>query len=178
MRPVSAYDRGYGNGRFVKATAGVEADLLLRLPGNRCVWGLPPPYSGRGAPRKHGVKFKFNAPETWPVADETLVVDDLKVGRVRVTRWRGYHFRTSAQRPMYILRVEVLQSKGRRQFKPLWLAWVGEHSPPLEALWPKYLRRFALEHGYRFASMGTETGGTDVGFTMGLSQWRPQFFSN
>ena len=112
------------------------------------------------------------------MADETLVVDDLKVGRVRVTRWRGYHFRTSAQRPMDILRVEVLQPKGRRQFKPLWLAWVGEHSPPLEALWPKYLRRFALEHGYRFASMGTGTGATDVGFTMGLSQWRPQFFSN
>ncbi len=53
---------------------------------------------------------------------------------------------------MDIVRVEVLQPKGRRRkFKPLWLAWVGESPPPLEPLWQKYLRRFALEHWYRFA---------------------------
>ena len=35
-------------------------------------------------------------------------------------------------------------------FKPLWLAWIGEGPPPLAELWQKYLRRFALEHWYRF----------------------------
>ena len=54
--------------------------------------------------------------------------------------------------PMDSLRVEGLQPKGRRrQFNPLWLAWVGAHPLSLAELWPKYLRRFALEHGYRFA---------------------------
>jgi hypothetical protein len=53
---------------------------------------------------------------------------------------------------MEILRVEILQPlKGRRKFKPLWLAWLGQTMPPLETLWLKYLRRFALEHWYRFA---------------------------
>ncbi|MDR9897074.1 transposase [Aetokthonos hydrillicola Thurmond2011] len=40
-RPLAAYDRGYGNAKFVKATAGIEADLLLRLASNRCLWGKP-----------------------------------------------------------------------------------------------------------------------------------------
>jgi hypothetical protein len=59
VRPLATYDRGYGNASFVKQTADIEADLLLRLASNRCVWGEPPEYSGRGAPCKHGHKFKF-----------------------------------------------------------------------------------------------------------------------
>lgn len=125
VRPLVAYDRAYGNGHFVKQTAEVAADLLLRLPSHRCLWGAPPPYSGRGAPRKHGVKFKFNTPETWPEAQATWEVEDPKVGRVKVTAWQNYHFRRSPQRPMTILRVEVVQPKGRkRQFQVLWLAYI------------------------------------------------------
>ena len=151
VRPLAVYDRAYGNGRFINATADIEADLLLRLASNRCFWGEPPPYSGRGAPPKHGKKFKLNAPETWPPAQESWEVDDPKLGRVKVTRWQGYHFRSSPPRPLQILRVEVLEPRGRRrQFKPLWLAWVGESPPTLHYLWLKYLRRFALEHWYRF----------------------------
>ena len=53
---------------------------------------------------------------------------------------------------MEIIRVEVLEPKdGKRRFTPLWLAWLGKTMPPLETLWLHYLRRFALEHWYRFA---------------------------
>ncbi len=46
----------------------------------------------------------------------------------------------------------ILQPVGRnRQFQPLWLAWLGQIMPALEDLWHKYLRRFTLEHWYRFA---------------------------
>jgi hypothetical protein len=80
-RPLAAYDRGYGNASFVQATEGIEADLLLRLASNRCLWGTPDKYKGRGAPRKHGHKLKLNDPETWPEATEILEVEDPKVGR-------------------------------------------------------------------------------------------------
>ncbi|MBE8992297.1 transposase [Nostoc sp. LEGE 12450] len=51
-----------------------------------------------------------------------------------------------------IIRVEVIKPAGRhRKFKPLWLAWLGKIMPILDELWHKYLRRFALEHWYRFA---------------------------
>ncbi|MBE9232332.1 hypothetical protein IQ231_11720 [Cuspidothrix issatschenkoi LEGE 03284] len=68
----------------MEATEKIEADLLLRLASNRCVWGTPDAYKGRGAPRKHGYKFKFNDLETWPESTETLEMEDPKVGRVKV----------------------------------------------------------------------------------------------
>jgi hypothetical protein len=152
VRPLAVYDRGYGNASFVTQTAQVEADLLLRLASNRCVYGAPPAYGGRGAPFKHGHKMKLNAPDTWGVPTESVEVEDAKLGRVRVTRWSRYHFRQSAQRPMEIMRVEVLETtEGKRRFKPLWLAWLGQTMPPLATLWLSYLRRFAVEHWYRFA---------------------------
>ncbi|MCG9890716.1 MAG: transposase [Thermosynechococcaceae cyanobacterium MS004] len=66
VRPLATFDRHYGNGQFVNQIADIEADLLVRLVSNRCVYGVPPAYPGRGAPYKHGHKFKFNAPETEP----------------------------------------------------------------------------------------------------------------
>ena len=152
IRPLAAFDRHYGNGKFLHQTAEIESDLLLRLASNRCVYGKPPAYVGRGAPRKHGHKFKFNDPQTYPEADETIEVDDPKLGHIRVRRWSRFHFRNAPQREMEILCVEVLKSVGRRRhFKPLWLAWVGLNRPALEWLWPQYLRRFGIEHWYRFA---------------------------
>ncbi|NEQ95975.1 MAG: hypothetical protein F6K30_04500 [Cyanothece sp. SIO2G6] len=44
-RPIATYDRAYGNAPFMQATAKIEADLLVRLPSNRCVRGAPPPYA-------------------------------------------------------------------------------------------------------------------------------------
>lgn len=150
VRPLGVYDRGYGNASFVNQTSDIESDLLLRLTSNRCVYGAPPPYAGRGAPAKHGHKMKLNDSQTWCAPTETVEVEDAKLGRVRVTRWSQFHFRPSAQRPMEILRVEVLKSTGGK-LKPLWLAWLGQTMPPLETLWLSYLRRFAIEHWYRFA---------------------------
>jgi hypothetical protein len=151
-RPLAVYDRGYGHARFVEQTAEIEADLLLRLASNRCVFGAPPPYCGRGAPRKHGVKFKFKDPTTWPEASQTSEMDDPKYGRVKLTCWGNFHFKQSPTRGMEIIRVEVVEPVGRkRKFQVLWLAWLGQTRPELKVIWRIYLRRFALEHWYRFA---------------------------
>jgi len=116
VRPLAVYDRGYGNATFVNQTAAIEADLLLRLASNRCLYGTPPAYGGRGAPTKHGHKMKLNEPETWQLPTETVEVEDAKLGRVRVTRWSDYHFRQSSKRTMEIIRVEVLETKaGKRR---------------------------------------------------------------
>lgn len=152
VRPLGMYDRGYGNAQFVNQTEGIAADLLLRIASNRCVFGAPPPYRGRGAPRKHGVKFKLNDPASWPTPADVLEVDDPHYGRVSLTRWHPFHFKQSPKRPMEVIRVEVLKPLGRkRKFNVLWLAWLGQTMPALQLLWRLYLRRFALEHWYRFA---------------------------
>ncbi|WP_373529386.1 NF041680 family putative transposase [Nostoc sp.] len=171
-RPLAAYDRGYGNAKFVQATEKIDADLLLRLASNRCVWGTPGTYKGRGAPCKHGHKFKLNDPETWPVATETLEVEDPKVGRVKVMRWSGFHFLQSPNRAMEIIRVEVIKPVGRnRKFQPLWLAWLGQTMPVLEDLWHKYLRRFALEHWYRFAKQRLYWTQPQLSSTRAAERW-------
>jgi hypothetical protein len=96
--------------------------------------------------------MKLNEPETWRLPTETVEVEDAKLGRVRVTRWSDYHFRQSPKRAMEIIRVEVLETKAsQRRLKPMWLAWLGITMPPLATLWLTYLRRFAVEHWYRFA---------------------------
>ncbi len=182
VRPLAAFDRHYGNGVYLNHTAEIKVDLLLRLASNRCIYGPPPAYSGRGAPRKHGPKFKLNAPDSYPEASEQLEIEDSKLGRIRVTRWSRFHFRHSAQREMEILRLEILEPAGkRRKFKPLWLAWVGETMPSLEQLWRKYLQRFSIEHWYRFAKqrlhwtkpkLTSNQAGERWSDLMGLMSWQ------
>lgn len=52
---------------------------------------------------------------------------------------------------MTLILVERLNpnKKGLLQ-KPLWLVFIGEEFLSLELLWSKYLRRFAVDHWYRF----------------------------
>ena len=56
---------------------------------------------------------------------------------------------------MLLLQVERLdERRGGKASKPLWLTWVGEEMPPLSEVWQLYLRRFAVDHWYRFAKQG------------------------
>jgi hypothetical protein len=151
-RPISLWDSEYGCAPFVKASADIPADKVMRLRPNRCLYGPPPPYSGMGRRRVHGAKFKLKDPATWGPPHASLEVKDPQLGRVRLSMWRDLHFKPSAQHPMIVVRIERLEARGtRRDPKELWLAWVGQEPPPLSEWWRLYLRRFALEHWYRFA---------------------------
>jgi hypothetical protein len=71
---------------------------------------------------------------------------------VQVSLWSGLHFRKAPQHPIVILRVECSSSTRNAQLpKVLWLAWVGQDLPALDEVWLTYLRRFAIDHWYRFA---------------------------
>jgi len=59
VNPVLAVlDREYGNASWVLAIADIEADCLMSVRSNACLWSAPPAYSGRGRPRKHGPKIR------------------------------------------------------------------------------------------------------------------------
>jgi hypothetical protein len=151
-RPISVWDSEYGCAPFVSKTANIKADILVRLRSNLCLWGAPPAYSGKGRPRKHGDKFKLNEPSTWSEVTQSLEVNHPKLGQVKISLWLNLHFRKTATRPMSLIRVErVVRLGNSKAAKPLWLAWVGEEMPPLEAVWQFYLRRFTVDHWYRFA---------------------------
>ncbi|MHC5824746.1 MAG: NF041680 family putative transposase, partial [Nostoc sp.] len=150
-RPISVWDSEYGCAPFILKTANIPCDILVRLRSNLCLWGEPGAYSGKGCPRKHGNQFKLNEPTTWGEPASVFEVDDPKLKRVRVSLWKKLHFRKAATRSMSMIRVERLDAQGNERLsKPLWLAWVGEEMPPIEEVWRLYLRRFTIDHWYRF----------------------------
>lgn len=70
---------------------------------------------------------------------------------MRVELWRELHFLKAAARPFDLIRVERLDIKGsKRRPKVCWLAWCGQAQLPLAQLWRCYLRRYVIEHWYRF----------------------------
>lgn len=143
-------DAEYGCARFVADSADIGCDKLLRLRSNRVVYGEPSAYSGRGRPRKHGDKFKLNDSKTWWQAEQHLELHDPHQGHLRVRLWNRLHFRTCATVPMSLILVERFDEAGKRRSHPLWLIWLSEQIPDLTQLWQQYLRRFAIDHWYRF----------------------------
>ena len=151
-RPISLWDSEYGCASFLQATADIEADKLMRVRPNRCLYGPPPPYPGWGRPRVHGDKFKLSDPATWPEPVETLSCTDAKLGPVEIQRWNALHFKKAAQHPVVLIRIERLEARDtRRDPQVVWLAWEGEPPPPLEEWWHLYLRRWLIEPWYHLA---------------------------
>ena len=50
-----------------------------------------------------------------------------------------------------LIQLERLDPTAHTPLKPLWLIWVGQDLPSLTIVWQQYLRRFAIDHWYRFA---------------------------
>ncbi len=150
-RPLSLWDAEYGCAPFLKQTADIACDKLIRLRSNRVLYGPPPTYCGIGRPRRHGDKFKLNDATTWWLPDEEIEVEDVKLGRVRLRMWHSLHLRQAAMHPVSLIQLERLEPTSPVLPKPLWLIWIGLESPLLSTVWQQYLRRFAIDHWYRFA---------------------------
>ncbi len=80
-----------------------------------------------------------------------LEVHHPKLGRLRLRLWQHLHFQQSALHPMHLIQVEHLDKLGGQKSRPLWLTWLGIEMPALSEFWRLYLRRFAIDHWYRFA---------------------------
>jgi hypothetical protein len=151
-RPIGTGDSEYGCATFLQLTAEVPCDQLLRLRPNRVLYQAPPPYGGMGRPRTHGAKFALRTPETWGEPAEEVLVNDPQLGEVKVQCWHHLHFQQAAEQPFTVIRVEVRKARGtRRDPKVMWLLWKGEDLLPLAEAWRTYLRRFVIDHWYRFS---------------------------
>jgi len=151
-RILALLDSEYGNASYVNQTKNLEVDSLIRIGSNLCLWGQPEQYSGRGRPKKHGDKFKLNDAQTWWDESETVSVNDPKLGEMKIRKWEKLHFYKSPDVPMNLILVERLNpSKKDSVLKPLWLVGIGDKMPPLSTIYQQYLRRFTIEHWYRFA---------------------------
>jgi DDE superfamily endonuclease len=165
--PLVVFDAGYDSAQLTLDLAEQRVAVLVRLRSDRCFYAdpPPPPPGKTGRPRRHGAKFAFADPATWPAPTATLTCQDDQYGTVTVQAWGGLHPKqqrhpghgSGGPRPIVrgtIIRVQVQRVPAKtRPPKVLWLWWAGPKGLPLELdlAWRAYIRRFDLEHTVRFA---------------------------
>lgn len=123
---------------------------LVRTRGNRVLYEQPGPKEpgSKGAPRKHGPKFKLKQPSREPDRTQAFTLGNQTVS---VQAWQGLHFKKLAVLVGTVLKIEFLKADGTPRYKrPIWLFWTGPEHVALQDLCLMYLWRFAIEHLFRF----------------------------
>lgn len=172
--PITLWDSEYGCAPFVEMTHDVPCSKLMRLRSNRCLYGAPPEYQGRGRPCRHGPAFKLKDESTWPEPEKVAYFYDAQW--VYLRRWRGLHFRKAPDRELTLVCVERERAPGtRRHPRLMWLAWVGAGAEPsLRRLWQLYTRRFSIEStrgAFRSSISTVWPRGVSTGRCLGSRRW-------
>lgn len=167
--PMFVFDAGYDPIAIGHELAEVRAEILCRIRDDRVFHHRAPPRPDRpaatgGRPPRHGPRHKCSEPATWSEPTDHLVTEDPRYGTITVTAWADLHPRLSGRGhwanhdvlPIVegtVIRVDVehLPRPTARTKKTLWLWWSGPDTPNLDACWRAYLRRFDIEHSFRFA---------------------------
>ena len=167
--PLFIFDAGYDPVKVQQGLEGSRCQILIRLRAGRRFYGDPSlagPPAHTGRPRRHGPKMKCSDPSTWPEPSTQFTCEDTGYGAVRVRAWAKMHPKVCAHQgrgsrgplpivvgTLVLVEVERLP-RGERRRKPrvLWLWWHGPEgeAPNLELIWRAYIRRFDLEHTFRF----------------------------
>ena len=167
--PLFVFDAGYDPVKVQRGLEGSRCQILVRLRAGRRFYADPslagPPATTTGRPRRHGPKMKCADPSTWPEPSTEYACEDAGHGVVRVRAWANLHppkVRAHEGRgsrgplpivvgTLVLVEVERLpRGERRREPRVLWLWWHGEGEPDLGLLWRAYVRRFDLEHTFRF----------------------------
>jgi hypothetical protein len=163
--PLFVFDAGYDPIALGAGLADARAGVLVRIRSDRIFYPdpAPAPPGTVGRPRRHGPRFTCADPAGRPAPDARLTTDDPRYGTVEVEAWHGLHpklhgrgrwagaFPPIVRGTVIRVAVEHLPKPTARAVKTLWLWWSGPGSPDLDVCWRAYLRRFDIEHTYRFA---------------------------
>lgn len=164
---VIVSDAGYDITRLAWVLRDLPVELVGRVRSDR-VMRLPKPprtHGVNGRPPKHGPEFRFTEPETWPEPAITTVTDTTNYGKARAQAWDRVHPRLThrsswldheGELPLVegmLVRLEVEYLSKEREAPPVWL-WsskTGATPDNVDRFWQAFLRRFDLEHTFRFA---------------------------
>jgi DDE superfamily endonuclease len=167
--PLFVFDVGYDPIAIAHGLVDTRAQILCRIRDDRVFYADPParprrPKGTGGRPPRHGQRMKCSQRRTWAKPSERLVTTDPRYGTVTVTAWHDLHPKLTGRGrwaghpapPIVkgtVIRVEVehLPKPTARTNKTLWLFWSGPGTPDLDLCWRAYLRRFDIEHTFRFA---------------------------
>lgn len=165
--PTFVFDAGYDPIALTHELrrADVAANIVVRIRDDRVFYTAPPePGTGLpGRPRRHGQRRGCAEPGSWPTPDQEQTTTDDRYGTVHVAAWHDLHPKLGCrghwadfqQPPIVsgtIVRVDVehLPKPTSRTKKTLWL-WVAGPDVDIDLCWRAYLRRFDIEHTFRFA---------------------------
>jgi hypothetical protein len=163
--PLFVFDAGFDGASLAEVLANERAEVLVRISSSRVFHHDPTPRGDgeRGRPARHGKRFVLADETTWTPPDGELVLTDPSYGDVRVRAWQGLHQKLhgrgrrkgASELPIVrgtVVRVDVehLPKPTGRADKTLWLWWSGPGEADLERCFRAYLRRFDIEHAFRF----------------------------
>jgi hypothetical protein len=160
------FDAGYDVTRLAFLLGDLPVQVLGRLRSDRvfCFPAPPRTPASTGRPAKHGAEFTLADAATHPEPVAQTSTDTTRYGTALASCWTRLHPRltrraawTDHHGPLpiiegAIIRLVVDRLPGDRHPKPVWL-W---HSHPtlspsdVDRLWQAFLRRFDLEHTFRF----------------------------
>lgn len=169
---VVVEDSLYGNHVFLAIFLFIQNTFaLVRMRSNNVLYEQPAPRKPgkRGAPKKHGARFKLSSP--WRTADcgESFLLGSQTV---QIQAWKGLHLKKLPQLVVMLLRVEFLKPDGQPRYKqPMWLLWTGPTHVPLQELCRMYVWRFAIEHLFRFLKQNLGLNTSRSNDLVATEQW-------
>jgi DDE superfamily endonuclease len=167
---IIAMDAGYHVTRLAWLLADLPVVLVARVRSDRVYWRAAPPkargVSGRHA--RHGAPVRCEDPATWGGAAVTQHGEQARHGPVTATGWTRVHpavhrhtggfedWPEGRELPVIegtLIRLAVTARRPAQPApEPMWL-WASAPDPGdagVRALWQAYLRRFDIEHTFRF----------------------------
>jgi hypothetical protein len=163
-------DSGYDGSRLAFLLADLPVAILVRLRSDRVLrFPAPPRAPGtRGRGIRHGARFEFGDPGSWPAPAQATVTDTTRYGAAHAQSWDRLHTKLTRVGawakheellPIVegtVIRLQVGHLPGTGTPKPLWLWYsttphdVATGAGEVDRLWQMFLRRFDVEHTFRF----------------------------
>jgi hypothetical protein len=157
-------DSGYDVPRLAWQLRDLPVIIVGRLRSDRVLYGRPGPYPGQGRPRKHGRAFRMSDPDTWGGPDTATSTETDRYGRLEAMAWEHLHSRLTHRAAWIghegdlpiidgtLIRLETERLPHTGKPTPLWLWTSARGLDPglLDAIWSAWLRRFDIEHTFRF----------------------------
>lgn len=159
-------DTGYDGPRLAFLLADLPVHVLVRVRSDRVMaFPAPPRRAGTvGRSARHGAEFKFKDSRTWPDPAHRTTTQTTRYGTAQACSWDRLHPKLTHRGtwadhdgdvPIIegtVIRLQVDRLPGDGQPKPLWL-WFSDTAAAagdMDRLWQIFLRRFDLEHTFRF----------------------------